>query len=139
MRKNITLILGLISLVIGVLLVNYRVSTIKAGIVTKGTVLRIDEKWDGETMLYRPVLRFTNNRNEPVDYKPDYRTTDWYIGETVKLFYKNNTYEGLSILSYWRTFWAAIISFCVAFVTLLIAVGEYLARRFFKTLNYPMH
>lgn len=141
MRKNIALILGLISLVIGVLLVNYRVSTIKAGIVTKATVIRIDEKKEDDEWAYRPVLRFINYQNEPMIYKPSFQTgdNDWLKGETVRIFYTKDNYDDISILSYWRAFWAAIISFCVAFVALLNATGEYLARRFFKTLNYPMH
>jgi uncharacterized protein DUF3592 len=139
MRKSLSLIIGLISLVIGLLLVTYQVSKIKAGIVTRAKVVRIDEEKEGDEWAYRPVLRFINYKNEPMVYKPSFQTgdNDWLTGETVRIFYTKENYDDISILSYWRTFWAAIIAFCVAFVTLLNAVGKYLARQFFKTLNYP--
>jgi hypothetical protein len=137
MQKAFTLIVGSLSLIIGLLLVNHRVSKIRSGIVTKATVLRVESKKDGEDMLYRPVLRFINRNNKPMNYTPPYRVPDWHIGETVKIFYRNDNYDEISVLSYWRDFGIALIFFCVGFVSLLIALGEYLVGRFFKTLNLP--
>lgn len=135
MGKVIALIAGLPSLIIGLSLVYLNVSKIKAGIVTKATVLSIESKKDGTDMLYKPALRFINYKNEPMIYKPDYRATDWFVGETVKILYTKDHYDDISILSYWKTFGIALFFLCIALVSLLIACGEYLAGRFFKTLK----
>ena len=133
--KGITFFTGLVSLTIGLSLFYYRISQIQKGIVSKATVLRVESKRDGEDMLYRPVLRFFNYRNEPMIYKPAYKATDWYTGETIKILYTKDHYDNISILSYFRTFGIALIFFCVALVSLFITGGEYWARHFFKTLK----
>jgi hypothetical protein len=137
MGKGMLLIAGLVLLTIGMSLVYYRVSKIKAGIVTEATVLRVENKLDGEDMLYRPVLRFINYKNEPMIYRPNYRATDWHIGERVKILYTKDQYDNISILSYWKAFWIALVFLCGASVFLLISAGEYLTMRFFKTLKLP--
>lgn len=137
MGKGIALFIGLISLTIGLSLVYYRVSKIKAGIITNATVVSVESKKDGTDMLYRPVLRFINYRNEPMIYKPSFRAPDWYTGETVRVLYTKDHYDYVSILTYWRAFGFALLFLCSASVFLLITGGEYLAGRFFKTLNTP--
>jgi hypothetical protein len=138
MGKGIPLFVGLVLLTIGLSLFYYRVSKIKAGIVTNATVLRIDSKRDGEDMLHRPILRFINYKDEPMIYKPEYRATDWYTGETVKILYTKDHYDDISILSYFSTFGIALIFFSGALVALFIAAGEYWSRYFFKTLKKPV-
>lgn len=139
MGKVITLVAGLVSLTIGVSLVYMRVSQIKAGIVATAMVLRVESKIDGDDVMYRPVIRFINYRNEPMIFKPAGYSADkdWLTGETAKVFYTKDHYDNVSILSYWKTFGIALLFFCVALVSLLISVGEYLAGLFFKTLNKP--
>ena len=138
MGKVITLIAGLLSLIIGASLVYMRVSKIKAGIVTTATVLRVESKREGEDVLYKPILRFINYQNAPMILTPyAWSANDWYIGETVKVHYAKDRYDKVYILSYWKTFGIALTFLCVALVSLLIAGGEYLAGRFFKTLKYP--
>jgi hypothetical protein len=137
MGKGITLFIGLVLLTIGLSLVYSRVSKIKKGIVATATALRIESKRDGDDMLYRPVLRFRNYKNEPMIYKPDYKAPDWYIGETVKILYTKDQYDNISILSYFRTFGLALFFLSGALVSLLIAGGEFLAARFFQTLKKP--
>ena len=137
MEKGITLIAGLGLLAIGLLVLFYRVSKIKAGTVTNATVLRVESKSDGDDVLYRPVLRFKNYKNEPMIFKPASYKADnnWLTGETIKILYIKDNYDDVSIISYWGTFWIALVFFCSASVFLLIAGGEYLAGRFFKTLK----
>lgn len=139
MGKTFALITGLLSLIIGISLVGMRVSKIKAGIVTNATVLRVERKIAGDDVTYRPVVRFTNYKNERMIFKPASYSADnnWVTGETIKLHYTKDRYDNVSMLTYWKTFGVALIFCCVALVTLLIAMGEYLAGRFFKTLNYP--
>lgn len=138
MRRSVALIIGLISLAIGLLLVTYRVSKIKSGIVTKATVVRVESKNDGDDVLFKPVLRFINYQNTSMLYKPyAWSADEWHANETVKLLYTKDHYDNISIISYWKTFGLALIFCCVALVSLLIAGGEYLASRFFKSLNIP--
>lgn len=139
MRKSISLIIGLISLVIGLLLVNYHVSKIKAGIVTKATVIRNETRkgLENET-LYKPIFRFMNYKSESMIYTPSFSSSDsWSIGETVKIVYTKDRYDNVRMLTYFKTFGVALFFLCIALVSLLIPGGEYLARRFFKTLSYP--
>lgn len=138
MRKNIMLIIGLISLVIGLLLVNTRVAKIKAGIVTTATVVRIEKRKKSDHWAYRPVLRFINYQNTPMIFKPDgWSDNNWDVGETIKLHYTKDSYDNVSMLTYWKTFGVALHFCCIALILLLMSAGEYLAARFFKTLNYP--
>ena len=69
-RIVLTLITGLLCLTIGLSLVNMRVSNIKAGIVTKATVIRVITNSDHEDVSYKPILRFINNQNTPMIFKP---------------------------------------------------------------------
>lgn len=139
MRKAITLIVGLLSLTIGLVLVDMRVSQIKAGIVTDATVIRNETQKGLENgTLYKPIFRFKNYKNEPMIYTPSFSSSEsWSIGEKTKIVYTKDRNDKVYILSYWKTFGIALTFFCVALVSLLIAVGEYLAGRFFKTLKYP--
>lgn len=139
MGKAFTLAVGLLSLTIGISLVCMRVSQIKAGIVTKATVLRVERKIAGDDVMYRPVVRFINYRNERMIFKPAGYSADnnWLTGEMVRLHYIKDRYENVSMLTYWKTFGVPLHFLCIALVSLLIAGGEFLADRFFKTLNYP--
>lgn len=138
MRKGISLITGLVLLIIGFTLFYYRVSKIKAGIVTIATVLRVDSKRNGKNMLYRPVLQFTNYKKELMIFKADYSVNNWYPGEKAKILYSKYQYDTISILSYWGTFGLELSFFCGALVFLFIAGGEYWARHFFNTLKKPI-
>lgn len=137
-RIVLTLITGLLCLTIGLSLVNMRVSNIKAGIVTKATVIRVITNSDHEDVSYKPILRFINNQNTPMIFKPyAWWGNDWHIGETVKLHYTKDRYDTISMLTFWKTFGIPLHFFCVALISFLIAGGEYVAGCFFKTLNYP--
>lgn len=137
-RIDLTLIIGLVSLTIGLSLVNMQVSKIKVGIVAKATVIQVESKSDHEGAMYKPVLKFINNQNMPMIFKPHaWSADDWNIGETVKLLYTKDHYDTVSMLTYWKTFGVALTFCCVAIVSLFMAGGEFLAVRFFKTLKYP--
>lgn len=138
-RIVLTLIIGLVSLTIGLSLVNMRVSKIKAGIVTTATVIRVEPKMGSENeTLYKPIFRFKNYKNEWMIYTPSFSSSDsWTIGEKIKIVYTKERDDKVFILSYWKTFGIELVFFCVALVSLLIAAGEFLAVRFFKTLKYP--
>lgn len=141
MGKTIALITGLLSLIIGISLVGMRVSEIKTKFAAEASVIRIDtsENTEKETS-YKPIFRFRNYKNESMIYTPSFTDSDiWSIGERVKIVYTKDRYNTVSILSYWKTFGIALFFFCVAAVAFVIAGGEYLAGRFFKTLNYPNH
>jgi hypothetical protein len=140
MQKAITLIVGLLSLIIGLALVHMRVSKIKAGIVTDAAVaqIKILKGSENET-LYKPIFRFKNYKNEQMIYTPSFSSSDsWIIGEKIKIVYTKDS-DKVYILSYWKTFGIALFFFCVAAVAFLIAGGEYVAGRFFRTLSYPNH
>jgi len=138
MRIRIRFIIGLALLTIGLLVFYHRVSKIKAGIVTNATVLHVDRKQSGKQILYKPVLRFINYRNEAVICTAAYEVTDYYTGEKVKILYTKDHYDTISILSYWGTFGLAVTFFCGALISMLITGGEYLAGRFFATLKRPI-
>ena len=138
MRKGIPLFIGLVLLIIGLALFEYRVSKIKAGIVADATVVRIDRKQDGDDLLYAPVLAFINYKNDSMMYKAGYSANDWYIGEKAKILYTKDHPDDISILSYWGTFGFILLFFCGALVSLFIAGGIYLGERFLKTLKNPI-
>jgi hypothetical protein len=141
MGKGIAFFIGLVSLSIGLSLVYMRISKIKAGIVTKATVVRIikskSKGLENET-LYKPIFRFKNYKNEPMIYTPSFSgNNDWSIGETVKIVYTKDKYDNVRMLAYFKTLGIELFFCCVALVSLFIAGGEYLAGRFFKALMQP--
>lgn len=138
MERRIALITGLFALVIGVLLVGISVFKIKTGIVAKATVIRVEIIDDGEKTLSQPVSRFINYQNKPMLFRPDaWSAEDSEIGRTMKICYTKDQNDKAFILSYWNNFGVPVHFFCIAIISLLIAGGDFLAERFFKTLNSP--
>jgi hypothetical protein len=136
MGYTITLYVGLGLLAIGLFLFQDRISLIKKGTVAEATIEHIEKRTGSEDDFYRPVLRFTNYRNEPVIYRPAFETSnEYYIGEKVKILYKKDQYDDTIILTYWHSFGVVLLFFAGALVCLFVAGGYYWSQYFFQSLK----
>ena len=112
-----------------------RLTFVKNGERSVGTVVQIIESKDSEGTYYFPVFEINSRLHETVTYKPGtaYSTSWWKIGDTAAFIFEPSKPDTVRPLNYWRIFWWPLSLMAVAIDLLVIGAGYFLLYGYFGT------
>ena len=137
MWYSISLALGCLILIIGVYKFRQRLTFVKSGSVTTGTVIELKEWTNNEgSLMYKPVFKFKSPSGEEIVFEHNFSTNPsaWKIGEEAQIIFDSKKPQQARLLSYFGVFDYAIVLVAIALPLIFFGAAYFWAQYFFKSL-----
>ncbi|MGX5820185.1 DUF3592 domain-containing protein [Chitinophaga lutea] len=131
------MIIYLMFLIVGGLLMYFairdlrgRLSFLKNGERSLGTVVRIAEREDDEGTLYSPVFEIPTRDRQVISYQERTASTSprWRVGDQVTFVFEPGKPETVRFVSYWKIFWWPVCLLAAGVDMLIVGGGYFIVR-----------
>jgi hypothetical protein len=125
-------LIGITLLVVGFFVYRSNQRALETGVLTTGTVVGMQERYDEDGSMYAPIIRFTTIEGETVEFMSSTwtRPAEYGPGDSVEILYQSDAPQNAQIDSAFGRYGApAILGVVGVFLTLVGALVAFVVNK----------